>query len=397
MLTGKKILIGISGGIAAYKTPLLIRELIKSGCKIKVVATDNALEFVTLTTLRTLSQNNVYFNIFSTEGEYSTEHISLTDWADCFIVAPATANIIGKFANGIADDALSTTLIAFNKEVFLAPSMNTKMYHNPIVQENIKKLKALGVKIISPTKGNLACGYDGDGRMEEPKEIVKLIGDHYSNNLPLKNKTILVTAGGTQEKIDAVRYIGNNSSGKMGFCIAEELASKGANVIIICGKTSLTTCNPNIKQINIVSAQEMYDETMKYFPTCNAAILSAAVADYKPILAAKNKIKKTSQDLTITLTPTCDILASLGKTKKDNQILVGFALETENEEENAKEKLKKKSLDFIILNSLNDKGAGFEVSTNKITIIDKDEKVEKFELKSKEEVAKDIVNKLISL
>ncbi|MFA6200450.1 MAG: bifunctional phosphopantothenoylcysteine decarboxylase/phosphopantothenate--cysteine ligase CoaBC [Bacteroidales bacterium] len=397
MLTGKKILIGISGGIAAYKTPLLIRELIKRGCKIKVVATHNALEFVTLTTLRTLSQNNVYFDIFSTEGEYSTEHISLTDWADCFIVAPATANIIGKFAHGIADDALSTTLLAFNKEVFLAPSMNTKMYHNPIVQENIKKLEELGVKIISPTKGNLACGYDGDGRMEEPKEIVKLMEDYYSNNLPLKNKTILVTAGGTQEKIDAVRYIGNNSSGKMGFCIAEELASKGANVILICGKTSLTTCNPNIKQINIVSAQEMYDETMKYFPTCNAAILSAAVADYKPIIAAKNKIKKTSQDLTITLTPTCDILASLGKEKKENQILVGFALETDNEEENAKEKLKKKNLDFIILNSLNDKGAGFEVSTNKITIIDKDEKVEKFELKSKEEVAKDIVNKLISL
>ena len=397
MLTGKKILIGISGGIAAYKTPLLIRELIKRGCEIKVVATHNALEFVTLTTLRTLSQNNVYFDIFSTEGEYSTEHISLTDWADCFIVAPATANIIGKFAHGIADDALSTTLLAFNKEVFLAPSMNTKMYHNPIIQENIKKLEELGVKIISPTKGNLACGYDGDGRMEEPKEIVKLMEDYYSNNLPLKNKTILVTAGGTQEKIDAVRYIGNNSSGKMGFCIAEELASKGANVILICGKTFLTTCNPNIKLINIVSAQEMYDETMKYFPTCNAAILSAAVADYKPIISAENKIKKTSQDLTITLTPTCDILASLGKEKKENQILVGFALETDNEEENAKEKLKKKNLDFIILNSLNDKGAGFEVSTNKITIIDKDEKVEKFELKSKEEVAKDIVNKLISL
>lgn len=397
MLTGKKILIGISGGIAAYKTPLLIRELIRRGCKIKVVATDNALEFVTLTTLRTLSQNNVYSDIFSTEGEYSTEHISLTDWADCFIVAPATANIIGKFAHGIADDALSTTLLAFNKEVFLAPAMNTKMYHNPIVQKNINKLAELGVKIISPTKGNLACGYDGDGRMEEPKEIVKLMEDYYSNNLPLKNKTILVTAGGTQEKIDAVRYIGNNSSGKMGFCIAEELASKGANVILICGKTFLTTCNSNIKLINIVSAQEMYDETIKYFPTCNAAILSAAVADYKPIIAAKNKIKKTSQNLTITLTPTCDILASLGKGKKENQILVGFALETDNEEENAKEKIKKKNLDFIILNSLNDKGAGFEVSTNKITIIDKDEKVEKFELKSKEEVAKDIVNKLISL
>lgn len=397
MLTGKKILIGISGGIAAYKAPLLIRELIKRNCEVKVVATHNALEFITLTTLRTLSQHNVYIDVFSTEGEYSTEHISLTDWADCFIVAPATANVIGKFANGIADDALSTTLLAFDREVFLAPSMNTKMYHNPIVQENINKLAELGVKIISPTKGNLACGYDGDGRMEEPKEIVKLMEDYYSNNLSLKNRTILVTAGGTQEKIDAVRYIGNNSSGKMGFCIAEELASKGADVILVCGKTFLKTINPNIKLINVVSAQDMYDEVMKYFPTCHAAILSAAVADYKPNIEAKNKIKKTSQDLTITLTPTCDILASLGKLKKENQILVGFALETDNEEENATKKLKRKNLDFIILNSLNDKGAGFDVCTNKITIIDKEGKIERFKLKSKEEVAKDIVNKLIAL
>ena len=397
MLTGKKVLIGISGGIAAYKTPLLIRLLIKRGCQVKVVATHNALEFVTLTTLRTLSQHNVYYDMLSSEGEYSTEHISLTDWADCFIIAPATANIIGKYANGIADDALSTSLLAFNKEIFLAPAMNTKMYNNPIVQENISKLAKRGVKMISPTQGNLACGYDGDGRMEEPEIIANIVEAYYSNNLPLKNKTYLVTAGGTQEKIDAVRYIGNNSSGKMGYCIAEELASKGAKVILISGKTHLKTSNPNIKLINIVSAQEMFDETIKYFPQCDGAILCAAVADYKPTYASPNKIKKTSQELTITLTPTCDILATLGKEKKENQILVGFALETDNEVENAKNKLKKKNLDFIVLNSLNDKGAGFEVSTNKITIIDKEEKVENFELKSKEEVAKDIVNKLIEL
>jgi phosphopantothenoylcysteine decarboxylase/phosphopantothenate--cysteine ligase len=397
MLTGKKILIGISGGIAAYKTPLLIRQLIKRGCQVKIVATHNALEFVTLTTLRTISQHNVYYDILSKDGEYSTEHISLTDWADCFIIAPATANIIGKYANGIADDALSTSLLAFDKEIFLAPAMNTKMYNNSIVQENINKIAKRGVKIISPTKGNLACGYDGDGRMEEPEIIANIIEDYYSNKLPLKNKTYLVTAGGTQEKIDAVRYIGNNSSGKMGYCIAEELASKGGKVILISGKTHLKTSNPNIKLINIVSAQEMFDEAIKYFSLCNGAILCAAVADYKPASVATNKIKKTSQDLSITLTPTCDILASLGKGKKENQILVGFALETDNEVENAKKKLKKKNLDFIVLNSLNDKGAGFEVSTNKITIIDKDEKVESFELKSKEEVAKDIVNKLIEL
>lgn len=397
MLIGKKILIGISGGIAAYKTPLLIRLLIKRGCQVKVVATHNALEFVTLTTLRTLSQHNVYYDMLSSEGEYSTEHISLTDWADCFIIAPATANIIGKYANGIADDALSTSLLAFNKEIFLAPAMNTKMYNNPIVQENISKLAIRSVKMISPTQGNLACGYDGDGRMEEPEEIANIIEAYYSNNLPLKNKTYLVTAGGTQEKIDAVRYIGNNSSGKMGYCIAEELASKGGKVILISGKTHLKTSNPNIQLINIVSAQEMFDEAIKYFSQCNGAILCAAVADYKPTSASPNKIKKTSQELTITLTPTCDILATLGKEKKENQILVGFALETDNEVENAKNKLKKKNLDFIVLNSLNDKGAGFEVSTNKISIIDKEEKVENFELKSKEEVAKDIVNKLIEL
>ena len=397
MLTGKKILIGISGGIAAYKTPLLIRQLIKRGCQVKIVATHNALEFVTLTTLRTLSQHNVYYDMFSNEGEYSTEHISLTDWADCFIIAPATANIIGKYANGIADDALSTSLLAFDKEIFLAPAMNTKMYNNSIVQENINKIAKRGVKIISPTQGNLACGYDGDGRMEEPEIIANIIEEFYSNNFPLENKTYLVTAGGTQEKIDAVRYIGNNSSGKMGYCIAEELASKGAKVILISGKTHLKTSNPNIKLINIVSAQEMFDETIKHFPQCNGAILSAAVADYKPAFIAPNKIKKTSQELSITLTPTCDILATLGKEKKENQILIGFALETDNEVENAKNKLKKKNLDFIVLNSLNDKGAGFEVSTNKITIIDKDEKVKNFELKSKEDVAKDIVNKLIEL
>lgn len=397
MLTGKKILIGISGGIAAYKTPLLIRQLIKRGCQVKIVATHNALEFVTLTTLRTLSQNNVYYDTFSKDGEYSTEHISLTDWADCFIIAPATANIIGKYANGIADDALSTSLLAFDKEIFLAPAMNTKMYNNPIVQENINKIAKRGVKIISPTQGNLACGYDGDGRMEEPEIIANIIEEYYSNNLPLKDKTYLVTAGGTQEKIDAVRYIGNNSSGKMGYCIAEELASKGAKVILISGKTHIKTSNLNIKLINIVSAQEMFDEAIKHFPQCNGAILSAAVADYKPAITAPNKIKKTSQELSITLTPTCDILATLGKTKKENQVLVGFALETDNEVENAKNKLKKKNLDFIVLNSLNDKGAGFEVSTNKITIIDKEEKVENFELKSKEDVAKDIVNKLIEL
>ncbi|MCK9163027.1 MAG: bifunctional phosphopantothenoylcysteine decarboxylase/phosphopantothenate--cysteine ligase CoaBC [Bacteroidales bacterium] len=397
MLNGKKILIGISGGIAAYKIPLLIRELIKKDCEVKIITTQNALEFVTLTTLRTLSKNNVYHQMFNSDEEYTTEHISLTDWADIFILAPATANIIGKMANGLGDCTLSTSLIAFNKEIFIAPAMNTKMYNNPIVQENIRKIESLGSKIISPTKGNLACGYDGDGRMEEPIEIVKKIEDYLCLQHSLKDKTVLVTAGGTQEKIDAVRYIGNNSSGRMGYSIAEELAHRGAKVILISGKTHLKVNNTKIKLINIVSAEEMYNEVTKYFQESDIAILSAAVSDFTPLNVAENKIKKTGENLIINLTPTVDILASLGKRKKSNQILIGFALETDNEKNNAIIKLKNKNLDFIVLNSLNDKGAGFDVPTNQITIIDKNLNIEEYKLKSKEEVAIDIVNKLISL
>ncbi|MDD4704077.1 MAG: bifunctional phosphopantothenoylcysteine decarboxylase/phosphopantothenate--cysteine ligase CoaBC [Bacteroidales bacterium] len=396
MLSGKNILIGISGGIAAYKTPFLIRELIKKGCQVKVVVTKNALEFVTLTTLKTLSQNDVYHDMFL-HNEYSTEHISLTDWADCFVVAPATANIIGKYVNGIADCPLSTSLLAFNKDVFIAPAMNSKMFSNPILQKNIQTLKSIGISFISSTKGYLACGYEGEGRMEEPIEIVRFMEEFYSKKLELKGKTVLVTAGGTQEQIDAVRYIGNNSSGKMGFCIAEELANRGAKVILITGRTHLEVKNNNITLVNVISSHEMFIQTTKHFPKSDVAILSAAVSDYRPEQQAKNKIKKTQANLTITLTPTEDILATLGKTKKKNQILVGFALETDNELENAKKKLTKKNLDFIVLNSLNDKGAGFGTSTNKITIIDKNNKIEHFKLKSKEEVAVDIVNKLISL
>lgn len=396
MLSGKNILIGISGGIAAYKTPFLIRELIKKSCQVKVVVTKNALEFVTLTTLKTLSQNDVYHDMFL-HNEYSTEHISLTDWADCFVVAPATANIIGKYVNGIADCPLSTSLLAFNKDVFIAPAMNSKMFSNPILQKNIQTLKSIGISFISSTKGYLACGYEGEGRMEEPIEIVRFMEEFYSKKLELKGKTVLVTAGGTQEQIDAVRYIGNNSSGKMGFCIAEELANRGAKVILITGRTHLEVKNNNITLVNVISSHEMFIQTTKHFPKSDVAILSAAVSDYRPEQQAKNKIKKTQANLTITLTPTEDILATLGKTKKKNQILVGFALETDNELENAKKKLTKKNLDFIVLNSLNDKGAGFGTSTNKITIIDKNNKIEHFKLKSKEEVAVDIVNKLISL
>lgn len=397
MLKGKKIIIGISGGIAAYKTPLLIRMLIKAGCEVKVVTTKNALEFVTLTTLRTLSNSSVYCDVFPKDLDYSTEHISITDWADLLVLAPATANIIGKHANGIADDALSTTLLAFDMDIFVAPAMNTKMYNNPIVKNNIDSLKKQRVKFISPAKGQLACGYDGDGRMEEPENIFAEIKNYFENSLPLTDKVVLVTAGPTYEQIDAVRFIGNYSTGKMGFCIAEELASQGAKVILISGPTALNVSNPNIKRIDVKCAEDMYNAATKHFLECDAAILSAAVADYKPTITAPNKIKKTEDSLNISLTQTKDILSSLGALKKENQILVGFALETDNEVENAKLKLKKKNLDFIVLNSLNDKGAGFGTPTNKVSLIDKKEKIESLPLKSKEEVAQDIVKKLVSL
>ncbi|MDR0970790.1 MAG: bifunctional phosphopantothenoylcysteine decarboxylase/phosphopantothenate--cysteine ligase CoaBC [Bacteroidales bacterium] len=397
MLLNKNVLIGISGGIASYKTPLLIRELIKKGCNVRIVVTKNALEFVTLTTLKTLSQNEVYSDMFSKSETFTTEHISLSLWADLFIVAPATANIIGKFACGIADDCLSTSLLAFNKDIFLAPAMNDMMYSNIAVQNNINTLKQRGVKIISPQSGELACGTIGQGRMEETKNIVQIIENYYNSSLPLKDKTILITASSTQEKIDAVRYISNNSSGKMGFSLAENLAQLGAKVILISGKTFLEPIHKNIELHNVVSTEQMYEKTMEYFPQSNAAILSAAPCDYKPLTIYENKIKKSDKELTITLVPTKDILKHLGEIKKENQILVGFALETDNEIENAKSKLKNKNLDFIVLNSLNDKGAGFFVDTNKVTIINKDLSIETFPLKSKMEVAKDITNKLISL
>lgn len=396
MLRGKKIIIGISGGIAAYKIPFLIRLLIKQGCEIKIIASENALEFTTLTTLKTLSNNSVYYKLFSLDIKHSTEHISITDWADIFILAPATANIIGKYANGIGDDALSTSLLAFDKDVFIAPSMNTKMYNNPYFQANLINLKKNGCKIISPKKGDLACGYDGEGRMEEVENIFLEIKGFFENSMPLKDKTIIVTAGPTYEKIDAVRFIGNYSSGRTGFSIAEEIAKQGGNVILITGPVSLTTNHKNIKRIDVNSAQEMYYETHKYFSQSNAAILSAAVADYKPKTSFENKIKKTNNSLNIELSPTIDILASLGNIKTEKQVLIGFALETDNEIENAKEKLNKKNLDFIVLNSLRDKGAGFAGPDNKVTIIDKDS-IKALPLQSKEKVAQDIIKKLVTL
>ncbi len=396
MWSGKKILLGISGGIAAYKIPLLIRLLKKEGAEVKVAVTQNALQFVTPLTLETLSQNKIYANVFETAGEYSTEHISLTDWADLFIIAPATANSIGKFANGIADDALSTSFFAFNKDVFVCPAMNPKMYSHFSNCRNIQFLKENGIHFIEPSEGFLACGYEGKGRMEEPENILKQIEDFYtaSEQLPLQGKKILVTAGPTYEKIDAVRFVGNYSSGLMGFSLAEELAAQGAEVILVSGPTSLQAKHPNIDRISVESAAEMYKACAKHFPKCNAGIFSAAVADFTPKEVSSQKIKKSKHAWNLELIPTVDILSEMGKQKKSGQILVGFALETDNEIDNAKEKLQKKNLDFIVLNSLNDKGSGFKHCTNKITILDKQGNTDVFPLKEKTDVAKDIVNKL---
>lgn len=388
------VVIAISGGIAAYKIPFLIRLFKKAGHEVKVVVTKNALNFVTEATLQTLSDNLVYSDMFAGNKDM-TEHISLADWADYYIVAPATANIIGKYANAIADDCVSTTLLAFDKDVFLAPAMNTKMYANEGVQNNLQILASRGVNIISPNCGELACGANGDGRMAEPEEIFAFVNNHISKSKILAGKTICVTAGPTYEQIDPVRFIGNNSSGKMGFAIAESLAAKGVSVKLIAGPTHLNTKNCNIERIDVKSAEQMYNATVKEFEQSDAAILSAAVADYTPKNVFSQKVKKADNVLNIELQPTKDILAQLGRMKTDKQTLVGFALETNDEENNAKQKLSKKNLDFIVLNSLNDKNACFGFDTNKVTIIDSNGKMIKTDLKSKSEIAEDVVSKLI--
>lgn len=396
MLNGKKVLVGISGGISAYKTPMLVRLLIKKDCDVRVVATDNALHFVSELTLQTLSSYPVYNDMFCRFTEKTTEHISLSDWADIVIVAPATANIIGKYANGIADDALSTTLLAFNKQVFFCPAMNCNMYNNFAVQDNISTLKRRGVQIIDSEQGELACGVVGKGRMAEVETIVEEIENYYKTNDDFINRTITITAGPTRESIDKVRFISNASSGKMGYEIAKELLRRGAKVNLISGVTNeKIEENNNLRLINVVNAQQMYEKTIEMFEKSDVGICCAAVADYTPIVQYDRKLKKQEQSLIIELKPTKDILLELGKKKKKNQVLVGFALETDNEIDNAKNKLQKKNLDFIVLNSLNDKGAGFECQTNKVTLIDNEGNVEPLPLKDKIDVAKDIVNKLL--
>jgi phosphopantothenoylcysteine decarboxylase / phosphopantothenate---cysteine ligase len=394
MLKGKRILLGVSGGIAAYKTPDLIRLFIKAGAEVRVVTTQNALEFVTKLTLQTVSKNEVYTDVFEPSNEYSTEHIALNDWADLMIVAPATANILGKFANGIADDALSTSYLAFNKPVFVAPAMNTKMYQHPAVSANFELLQQRGVHFIDSSDGELACGDVGKGRMEDPIVVFRIVSDFFKMGLPWTGKKILITAGPTYEKIDPVRFIGNYSSGKMGYALAEACANRGASVLLVSGPVALKTRHPNIERFNVESAAQMFEKTMELFPVSNATILCAAVADFTPSQTFDSKKKRGTSDLQLTLKPTRDIAATLGSLKKESQVLVGFALETDEEISNALSKLKRKNLDFIVLNSLNNPGAGFQHNTNQITILNREGACFDFPLKTKTEASEDILNEL---
>lgn len=398
-LRGKHIIVGVSGGIAAYKAPLLVRLLVKAGAEVTCAVTDHALQFVTELTLETVSQHRVYKALFDRDNPHSTEHISLKDWGDALVVAPATANIVGKMANGIGDDALSTLLLSFRKSVFLCPAMNTQMLESYAYKRNIAYLRDNGVHIIESTAGELACGTTGDGRMAEPECIADTIIQTLQTPADFAGQHILITAGPTYEKIDSVRFIGNFSTGKMGFALAEELARRGAQISLVTGPTHLSTIHPNIERIDILSAREMYAAATELFPSCSVAILSAAVADFRPEHEADHKIKKQSDqdDMTLHLVQNPDILATLGQMKREGQTLVGFALETDNEMDNAQKKLTKKNLDFIVLNSLHDAGAGFGHDTNKVTLIDRNGNVEQGALKSKQDVARDIADKLLSM
>ena len=382
-----RIIVGITGGIAAYKAPELVRLLKKQGHEVRCAVTEHALEFVTRVTLETVSGAPLYSDLFATGR---TEHISLKDWGEMLVIAPATANIIGKVASGIADDALSTLLLAFSgKPVVMAPAMNCEMWAHPAVQQNVALLKSWGIRMVGPEVGELACGVNGVGRMANPEQIAEAI----CNSQPLRGQSWLVTAGPTYERIDSVRFIGNYSSGKMGFALAEALADAGAKVELVTGPTHLNVSTyQSINVHRVESAREMYAAATEVFPQCNGAILSAAVADYRPSECADHKLKKNgSEGMHLELVQNPDILATLGQAKKEGQTLVGFALETDNEEGNAQHKLEKKNLDFIVLNSLRDKGAGFGVDTNKVTIISRDGHRKESPLLSKKEVAQMIV------
>lgn len=395
-MKGKKIVLGITGSIAAYKAAVLIRALIKKGAEVQVVITPAGKEFITPITLSALTSKPVISEFFSQRDGTWHSHVDLGLWADAMVIAPTTASTIGKMANGIADNMLITTYLSMKAPVFVAPAMDLDMFAHPATQKNLEILRSYGNHIIEPGEGELASHLVGKGRMEEPEKIVEVLEAFFNREQDLKGKKVLITAGPTYEKIDPVRFIGNYSSGKMGYALAESCARRGAEVTLISGPVQVKAQHPSIKVTKVESAHQMHEAAIEAFPTSDAAILCAAVADFTPEVKADQKIKREKEDLILKLVPTEDIAAALGKIKKENQCLVGFALETNNELANARHKLGKKNFDFIVLNSLQDAGAGFQCDTNKITIVDK-EKATPYPLKTKTEVADDIIDRLANL
>lgn len=396
MLKGKKIVLGITGSIAAYKSCLLIREFVKQGAEVQVVITPAGKEFITPITLSALTHKPVVSEFFSQRDGTWNSHVDLGLWADAMVIAPCTASTLGKMAHGVADNMLITTYLSMKAPVFIAPAMDLDMYAHPSTRRNLDILSQYGNHIIEPASGFLASGLEGKGRMQDPEIIVQALDDFFEGKKKnLEYSRILITAGPTYEKIDPVRFIGNYSSGKMGFALADECANRGAEVTLVCGPVSsaMQLSSPTVKRVDVESAQQMYEACHSQYPCMDAAILCAAVADFAPETVAEHKIKRTGDDMVIRLKPNPDIAASLGAIKSPGQALIGFALETNDEESNALSKLRKKNFDFIVLNSLQDKGAGFQTDTNKISIISAEGK-EDFSLKSKKEVAKDIVDKL---
>lgn len=396
MLKNKNIILGVCGSIAAYKSALLVRLLVKAGANVKVILTQDASNFITPLTLATLSKKPVYTQYFEAETGVWSNHVELGLWADYLLIAPASANTLGKMANGLCDNLLTAVYLSAKCPVLFAPAMDLDMWKHESTQDNVVKLKQMGNTMIAPGKGELASGLYGEGRMAEPEEILSFLENEIKKGLPLLGKKVLVTAGPTYEAIDPVRFIGNHSSGKMGFALAETLYQLGADVTLIAGPTSLKS-GDGIKRIDVTSAAEMLNACITQFNETDITVMSAAVADYTPVEVAQQKIKKKEDHFNIELKKTTDILATLGKQKSVGQLLVGFALETTDEENYAKEKLKKKNLDLIVLNSLNDKGAGFKSETNKITIFNKALEKTAFETKSKTDVAKDICAEILKL
>jgi phosphopantothenoylcysteine decarboxylase/phosphopantothenate--cysteine ligase len=398
MLHGKNIVLGVTASIAAYKAAYLVRLLVKAGADVQVIMTPASKGFITPLTLSVLSKNPVYSEFTSGEKGEWNNHVELGLWADMLLIAPASANTISKLSSGACENLLQAVYLSARCQVYFAPAMDVDMYQHGSTHDNLLKLKSRGDHILNPGYGELASGLIGEGRMAEPDEIIRMLNEDLLSRSPLKGKKALVTAGPTYEAIDPVRFIGNHSSGKMGFAIAEELAAMGAKVTLISGPTALNTSHPNIKRLNVITANEMYTKCISGFKGADITIMAAAVADFRPKHIAGNKIKKQGNEVPmIELEQTADILAEMGKRKSTSQILVGFALETESELEHAKAKLLRKKLDFIVLNSLKDAGAGFGTDTNKITILDKHNKTEKFALKDKADAAKDIVQKVIAM